>query len=194
MKKNLIFLILMSLLLVEPVFCQLYMWTDENGVKHFSNVAPVSIEENIKSTSEIVSDESDQHNKTNDKKLQMEKALKKRETLKKQYEDKKKARLEGIKKRRKELEAARGNLKEHWEALYGPITGTFEGGKILQTINFEGNLFSLTDGSNWGVVGDFPRLRTAAWTAGNRMSINRKDGIIINKSRGADVWVKIRPR
>ena len=95
------------------------------------------------------------------------------------------------------VDATKRNVKKHWESLYGPITGSFENGLILQTINSKGNLISLTDGTNWSVVvvGNNPhiiRLKTAAWTTGNNMSINRKDGIIINRSI-AGVWVKVRP-
>ena len=89
--KNLILQIFMLLLLVNPVFCQMYMWTDGNGVKHFSNIAPPPEEQNIKDSHETKYIDNNVNNIKSEKTIK--EALNKKEALKKdwkKYQDKKK--------------------------------------------------------------------------------------------------------
>ncbi|MDQ1331068.1 MAG: hypothetical protein QG578_1333, partial [Thermodesulfobacteriota bacterium] len=52
-----LFYLLVSLL-PSGVYADLYIWTDENGIKHFSNIVPKEMDKTIRIEEEIIFDES----------------------------------------------------------------------------------------------------------------------------------------
>ena len=176
--------------LTTNINAELYMWVDENGVKHYSDTGPdedAIFEErgeyeldksepgknNIKARAEIL-------------KEQRVESAKKRKEL---YEKK----IKKTNQRLKEIEASREKLKQLWQALYGDLKGNFESGYRIASKNFEGNIIGLNDGSIWSVVGDFPWVRTALWLVYDNIKINKIDGVMVNTKRNRDIWVKVRP-
>ena len=56
--------VLMMLLLLMPAYgyADLYQWTDENGVKHFSNTPPAADADSVRQMEEVVGDDSSDTN------------------------------------------------------------------------------------------------------------------------------------
>ncbi len=188
----------------QSAIAQIYMWTDKNGVKHFTNTAPPPEATDFKEEGEAVYKPEKQTHPISGK--EADKSLNRKQELEAKFQKKslKKVnqRQKEIEQKRIEVEAARGNLKKNWEKAYGPLKGKFVSGYRLQTnialgINVStmigNNLITLTDGSAWRITGAFPRLQTAGWMPGDDISLNKNDGIIVNKRRNADCWVKVVP-
>ena len=71
------------------------------------------------------------------------------------------------------------------------MEGRFEDGMTLESINLKRTIIMLSDSyTPYFIPLEYSGL-TNRWKVGNRMSINRKDGILINKSNSAS-WIKIR--
>lgn len=57
LKKSFLYLILITFILPLAAHSKMYMWTDENGIKHYSNKAPPEGIKNIQKSNEKVFDE-----------------------------------------------------------------------------------------------------------------------------------------
>ena len=100
-------LILFFCLSCSTVNAEIYFWTDENGVKHFSNAAPEIDDEKIKKTEEVPYDEN-----ADQKRAEVEKQIDKERARQIRAQEEKAKRKAMLLKRQQEAEQKQLEAKQ----------------------------------------------------------------------------------
>ncbi|MBW2168970.1 MAG: DUF4124 domain-containing protein [Deltaproteobacteria bacterium] len=113
MKKFWIYLAFIMCLFVSSLLnAQIYSWTDENGVKHYSNIPPTRNVEEIEVSQEVESDDSEDGKQPLIKTTEKSQSIKSEQSSRKKKELSRKEKEELTPQEEKELDA---HLRAKWD-------------------------------------------------------------------------------